>query len=293
MDLNNNIPWIEKYRPNNFNDILLDEHIYKILQSNNNLILTGTPGVGKTSSARCIAKDYETLEINAADDRSAKLIEDTINLFCKKISEKKKIIILDEFDNMISSYQYIIKNLMDKYNVKFILICNEQNKVIEILQSNCLIIKFNPLKDEQIKSYLIRILNNEKIPFEENGLNTICYYAGGDMRKAINNLQLVSYAHKKITKKNFIKICKVPDLDDIILILDLCKKNKFDESIIELNKIINKGYYLLDIISSFELLLKIKKDIKLLKILNETKYIITSGIYSKLQLYAMIARFAN
>ena len=91
IDKNISLPWIEKYRPSNTNEILLDnfllEKIYKIIENKSipNMILTGEPGTGKTSTILIIAKSiYESnyhenvLELNASDDRGLSIINNTI-----------------------------------------------------------------------------------------------------------------------------------------------------------------------------------------------------------------------
>jgi replication-associated recombination protein RarA len=98
------LPWVEKYRPKNSEDILLDPFIKvkidKILQNKSipNLIITGEPGTGKTSTIICLAKQlYKentyneyVLELNASDDRGLSMINNTIYPFCKKKNKWNK-----------------------------------------------------------------------------------------------------------------------------------------------------------------------------------------------------------
>jgi len=126
-----NTPWIEKYRPVTIEDLVLDEGMFnkiaKILDDKDmpNMIITGVPGVGKTTTISCIAKNLlgkfygeAVLELNASDDRGIKTVQESIEHFCKKkiyfddTIAQHKIVILDEADNMTIKAQQSIKNLM-------------------------------------------------------------------------------------------------------------------------------------------------------------------------------------
>lgn len=119
-----NKPWIEKYRPKEVEDLVLEDgtlnKIKKIINDKDmpNIIITGSPGIGKTTTILCIAKKLlgrhfkeGVLELNASDDRGVKTVNESIEYFCKKkldISDKysrHKIILLDEADNMTKKAQ--------------------------------------------------------------------------------------------------------------------------------------------------------------------------------------------
>lgn len=313
--MENSIPWIEKYRPEKIEDIILSEQVEKQIKiflldrENIHLIITGNPGVGKTTSVRCIAKkilenDIKEgyLELNAAEDRGVRSISTIIPPFCKKVVnfKKSKIILLDEADNMTAKCQYDINEMIKTYGrrTKFIFTCNDSTKIIGDIQSVCRIIRFKTLLDKQIKKYLIKICNKEAVEYNESGLNTICYISGGDMRKAINNLQITAYSYNKITKQNVLDICKMPDPETIKNIIKTCHKNDLENAIKQMDMIIMQGYYYLDIITSFTYVLSgfdINENLKLKlnEVINQTKIIISTGLRSKLQLTAMICRMID
>lgn len=312
--MENSIPWIEKYRPSNIEDMILDENIKRQIniflnnRQNVHLIITGLPGIGKTSSVRCIAKKIlgenamqGFMELNAAEDRGIRNISTIIPPFCKRIftNVTSKIILFDEADNMTAKCQYEISDMIEKYGkkTKFIFTCNDSKKIIENIQSVCRILRFKKLTDTQISTYLTKICKNENIPFDAGGLSTICYISNGDMRKAINDLQITAYTFRKISKDTVLKICKVPDPEDIKKILVLCIKKKLEDADSEINNLIKQGYYYLDIITGFTFVLAnydigLEENVKLslIDIVNKTKIIVSIGLRSKLQLSGMICR---
>ena len=313
--MENSIPWIEKYRPMDIDDIIMDDNtrqqINIFLQDRENvhLIITGLPGIGKTSTVRCIARKIlgnnltaGYLELISAEDRSIRNICTIIAPFCKKVVEfaNSKIILLDEADSLTPKQQCDINNLIKQHGkkTKFIFTCNESSKIMEDIQSVCSIIKFKKLNKDQINIYLTNICLKENIEFDEDGLSTIFYISDGDMRKSINDLQKTAYTFAKITKDNVLNICKIPDPEEIKKIINLCFEEKLVEADTEMNNIIMKGYYYLDIISGFILVLldhdiNEKLRLKLIKIVKETKVLISIGLRTKLQLTAMICKLIN
>ena len=309
------IPWIEKYRPKNLEDIMLDAKILTQINafmtntSGIHLIITGAPGLGKTTTVKCIAKKIlgphisdGYLELNAAEDRGVRSISSIIPPFCKKVVNfaEHRIILLDEADNLTSKCQFDISSMVKQFGhkTKFIFTCNDSNKISEDIQSVCRIIQFKPMTDEQINAYLIKICDMEHIPYQRGGLEILCHISGGDMRKAINNLQLTAYSYQNITKGFVLKVCKLPDPDEIVKIIGLCIKGDLAAACTLLEDIMDNGYCYLDIVTSFIYVLtpyKIAEDRKLqmVDIVQQTKILVSSGIRSKLQLTAMVSRLVR
>lgn len=314
--MENSIPWTEKYRPGDIDDIIFDEQIDRQIKiflddrENVHLLINGPPGAGKTTTVRCFAKkmlgenlERGYLELNAAEDRGVRSISTIIPPFCKRVVnfESSKIILFDEADNMTSKCQYDISNMIAQYGrkTKFIFTCNDSSKIIEDIQSVCRIVRFKKLSDEQIGLYLAKICKLENIPVKKDGLKTICYIANGDMRKSINDLQKTAYSYGEISKNTVLKICKVPDPEEIKKIIDLCMANKLVDAHNEMNNIISAGYYYLDIVTGFIYVLanyeEMDEDrkLRLIQIVNNTKIIVSASIKSKLQLSAMICRLVR
>ena len=310
--MESSIPWIEKYRPAHINDVILDDQIRAQIgiflqdRSDIHLIITGLPGIGKTTTVRCIARELMGdqlvngyLELNAAEDRGVRSIASIIPPFCKKVNicGTSKIILLDEADNMTAKCQYDICDMIKEFGkkTKFIFTCNEFHKIIEDLQSISHIIRFKKLSTEQITRYLRNICEKEKLVYMPSGLESICYVSDGDMRKAINNLQLTAFSYQKINKQTVFKVCKLPDPEDIKRIIQFVLNTKLVEANTEIENIIADGYYYSDIVTGFNYVMSeynIDTDLKLrlIDVINQTKIVISTGLRSRLQLTAMLCR---
>ena len=206
-----NIPWVEKYRPTNFNDIVLDDinkkFLINIIEKNHipNLLLYGPPGTGKTTTViNLIDKYYKKINIkkkglsihlNASDDRGIDIIRNQINQFVntKSLFNKNviKFVILDEVDYMTKNAQQALRYLIQQYskNVRFCLICNYISRIDVSLQNEFIKLRFSQLPKDKIFSYLQNIVDNEKINITSTQLNSIQHIFNSDIRSMINYLQ--------------------------------------------------------------------------------------------------------
>uniref|UniRef100_A0A6C0CBN2 AAA+ ATPase domain-containing protein n=1 Tax=viral metagenome TaxID=1070528 RepID=A0A6C0CBN2_9ZZZZ len=312
--MESSIPWIEKYRPTELENVIMDDQTKMLIdvlikkKKNVHLIITGFPGVGKTSTVKCIAKKalganiHEGfLELNDADTR-AKNSSTLVPTFCKRSVnfDEPKIVLLDEADTTNKRWQNELCEFIKLYgkNTRFIFTCNNSAKIIEDIQSICRIIRFKKLSDDQIKNRLIQICLKEKVAYSESGLEMICYISAGDMRKAINNLQMAAFSAESIDKQSVLDVCRMPDPNDINEIIDFCIKKDLDSANKSLNRLMIEGFHYLDIIIGFDYILtgsKIKDEIKLqlIHIVNQTTIVVSTGVRSKLQMLAMLCRIVD
>ena len=216
-------PWVEKYRPQTLEDIVGQKQIISRLEKyvgNNsmpNLMFTGPAGVGKTTTSLALVKSIlgeywrqNFLELNASDARGIETVRNNIKNFCrlKPVGAPFRIIFLDEVDNMTKDAQHALRREMEMYTktASFILSCNYSSKIIDPIQSRCAIFRFAPIKGEDIKDRLKFICNNENISFDEKGIESIVYFAEGDMRKAVNVLQAASTDEDTITEDSVYEV---------------------------------------------------------------------------------------
>lgn len=263
--MNNN--WVEKYKPLNFNNYTghktIKNIIIKLIDNNNfhNLILYGPPGIGKTTIIGICAKyiygkNYKQyiLELNGSDERGISIVRDNIHKYANTntiYNNKFKLIILDEIDSMTSDAQHALKEIIETYehNVKFCLICNFINKIIYSLQSCCIMFRLSTINKFDIKKYLKNIIVNEKINYNDDGLDSIIELSDGDLRKSCNNLNSVFLSYNKITKNNVYECLGIPKKIEINNLFKNLKNKNLNENIKYFNKLkYNKGYLLNDII---------------------------------------------
>jgi len=156
---------VEKYRPVLIHDVVGNQEAVSRLQviadqgNLPNMILTGPPGTGKTTSVHCLARallgaSYKdaVLELNASDDRGIDVVRNRIKMFAQqKVTlppGAHKIVILDEADAMTTGAQQALRRIMEIYSssTRFALACNISSKIIEPIQSRCAVIRFTKLR---------------------------------------------------------------------------------------------------------------------------------------------------
>ena len=161
--MTDNRPWIEKYRPTQFDDIVLDPLNKKLLENiikqNNfpNLLFYGPPGTGKTTTIINLINRYQDeynqknkglmIHLNASDDRGIDVIRNQINQFVNTktlFGNGMKFVILDEVDYMTKNAQQALKYLIQQYanNIRFCLICNYISRIDTSLQNEFIRLRF-------------------------------------------------------------------------------------------------------------------------------------------------------
>jgi len=204
------IPWVEKYRPNNFNDIVLEDVNKKILMNiikkNNfpNLLFYGPPGTGKTTTIINLIDKYQEkynqkrkglkIHLNASDDRGIDIIRNQINNFVNTkilFGSGMKFIILDEVDYMTKNAQQALRYLIQQYNpdIRFCLICNYISRIEYALQNEFIRLRFCNLPSKAIFTFLQNIVEKEKIKISIQQLKSIQNIFKSDIRSMINFLQ--------------------------------------------------------------------------------------------------------
>lgn len=303
-------PWIEKYRPTDIKNLIINESIRSqinmIMNSSEckHIIISGQPGIGKTSCVKCIAnemlgldKNNMLLEINTTEETYVKNITTTLNTFCKSVStntELKKIVILDEADLLTQKSQNEILNKIKEYGheVHFFLTCNDSTRIIENIQSLSRIIHFPLLSRIDVTNVLKKICVIEAVTYNESSLDTLFEISQGDLRKAINNLQLVSVSGK-INDANIYKICCFPDPNEIKLLLRHCKDKNIKGMIEDVNKLLSSGYNYQDILNCFNrVFTENGSDLKYLELVHKTK-VLTINLKTKLQLYNFVFKISE
>jgi DNA polymerase III delta prime subunit len=206
--MNSFTPWVEKYRPNTFEDIVLDPLNKKILENIikmehfPNLLFYGPPGTGKTTSIINLIKSYQDkgnrknlmIHLNASDERGIDIIRNQINSFVNSKSlfnDGMKFVILDEVDYMTKNAQIALRYLLQDYksNVRFCLICNYISRIDEALQNEFVRLRFNQLPENEIIHFLNIINEKEKLNYNTDTIQLIQKLFNSDIRSMINYMQ--------------------------------------------------------------------------------------------------------
>lgn len=316
--INNYLPWVEKYRPKYFENIISHQMIINSIKSmidNGNmphLLFYGPAGTGKTSTSNVICtylfkddKNAHVLELNASDDRNISTVRNEIQNFSTTdliFSNGLKIVILDEADAMTTPAQMALRCIIEtnSAHVRFCIICNNINSIIPAIQSRCSKFRFPPLGREIIYNYLHNIIKKESLSFDESGINSIVKISKGDLRKAINILQSTSLSLNKckfINESNVHLTMGYPSEKNIKTFLNFFLNYDFKYSIQRITELkTNLGLSLADIITELTILIldydfpyKIKCNI--LRSLGDLEYFLSKGTNESIHLASLVGIF--
>jgi replication factor C small subunit len=314
MDENHTI-WIEKYRPARLADIVGQDEIVERLASYvrtgnlPHLLFTGSAGVGKTTAAVTLAREFfgeswqmNFRELNASDERGIDVVRNQIKQFARTTplgDATFKVLFLDEADALTTDAQAALRRTMESYaqTCRFILSCNYSSKIIDPIQSRCAIYRFRPLGPDAVKEEISRIATSERLHITVKAMDAIVYIAQGDMRKAINALQGAAIISSTIEEQMIYAITSNARPDEIEELLKLSLAEDFDgaESLLAYllhergiapNELINQCYRAL-VKRSMDRGLKVE----LIDHLGETDFRLSEGADSDIQMEALIARF--
>lgn len=212
--------WTEKYRPTKISQVMGQNHFTLDAQSwieerdMPNVLIYGNSGNGKTTAGIILGREIldehftdNFFEINASDDRKLETVRNKIKEVARNASIGDvpfRICLLDEMDGMTTDAQNALKRIMERYssNIRFIITCNDRNKIIFALQSRCANYHFKPLGNEDMLRVIKSILLKEEISrFTDKELESFIYSMNGDMRRAITEIQAAKSSNSTLTKQ--------------------------------------------------------------------------------------------
>lgn len=196
----------EKYRPQSIDEIALPKRIKDILSKGirTNMLLYGTQGTGKTSTAKLMVKQFghNYMYINCSKETGIDTIRERISNFCmtSSLTQTKsglKVVIMDEMDGMSTQAYQALRGCIEEFacNTRFVATCNFVSKVPEPIQSRFECISFD-FEGEEMKEVKIQcvyrikhICDNEGVSIEKDAISALIKNNYPDMRSIVNKLQ--------------------------------------------------------------------------------------------------------
>jgi len=307
--------WIEKYRPKILDEVVGQDEIIERLKAYvktknvPHLMFAGPAGTGKTTSAIALAKELykdswkqNFIELNASDERGIAIIRGKIKDFARTApigNAGFKIIFLDEADSLTSDAQSALRRTIEKYTriCRFIMSVNYSSKIIEPIQSRCTVFRFSPIREDDIKKYLRKIATAEKLQITEDGLETLIFISRGDLRKAINVLQVGASVNKKITAELLYETSATAKPEDVKELINIALTGNFMAARTKLYDLLIKyGLSGEDIIKQihqniFDLAIPDESKVRLIEKSGETEFRLIEGSNAHIQLEALLAQF--
>ena len=307
--------WTEKYRPNKFEDVVGQEEIIKRVKNLTNsmnlphLLFAGPAGTGKSTLAIIVAKELfkvywkeNYLELNASDARGIDVIRQEVKNFARTKSLGSvpfKIIFLDEADALTKEAQQALRRTMENYTgtCRFILSCNYSSKIIDPIQSRCVVFRFKLLEKKDIEKVVKKIAEGEKIVIDERAIQTLYEGSEGDCRRTINLLQASNSISPNITEEIINILLSNAKPKDIKIVLDYALSGDFLKAREKLLDIMLK-----ESISGTDIIKSIQKEVwsldiepelkvRLTEKTGEVEFRLVEGSDEFVQLEALLASF--
>lgn len=307
--------WVEKWRPKTLADVIGHRTIIPRLQAYvkkgtlPHLILAGPAGTGKTSSALALAREFygddwrlNFHELNASDERGIDVVRKRIKDFARTApfgSADFKIIFLDEADALTPEAQAALRRTMEKYSrsTRFVLSCNYSSKLIDPIQSRCVVFRFTRLQDEDIITQVKKIAKAEKVKLAKGAAEAIASIVEGDVRRAVNILQVAAVHGEEVTEEEIFQTANAARPQEVEKLLMLAIEGRFLDARDHLDELfINYGLAGSDIVRQihraiYSLPLSERDKVMLIDRTGEIEFRISEGADERIQLETLLASF--
>jgi replication factor C small subunit len=242
-------------------------------------------------------------ELNSSDERGIETVRTKVKDIARIApfgGSTFKIIFLDEADNLTADAQAAMRRTMETYSKtsRFILSANYSSRLIEPIQSRTAVFRFRPLKPEAIQEYIARIAKGEKLKVSEDGMEALVYVAEGDMRRAVNALQVAASLGSTIDADVLYKVSSTIRPEEVKKLIEKALEGEFLRAREVLDRLlIEYGLSGEDIVRQlhrtvFDLNIPDESKVRLLDRIGETDFRLTEGSSERIQIEALLAHFA-
>lgn len=268
-----NNTFIDKYKPYFIDDFTFSpnvkETIKVLIKSDNlNTLFIGNPSSGKTSLLFAIIREYYNLGrdsslpennilfINNLKEQGIQYFRTEMKTFCQShtaINSKKKLVIIDDIDNINEQSQQVFRNYIDKHkkSVNFICVCTNIQKVIESLQSRTHIIKLSATTNDHVSLIMDNIVENENIQLTDEAKQYVISMSQTSIRNMINHIEKIYIYGKPIDLEMCKNICSSISFQRFTDYIEHIQTNNLNAAIKILYDIHDYGYSVIDILDFF------------------------------------------
>jgi replication factor C small subunit len=280
--------WTEKYRPKKFEDVVGQDDIIKKVQNLTkalnipHMLFAGPAGTGKSTLALIVVKELfgvtwkeNFLELNASDERGIDVVRQKVKDFARTKALGNvpfKVIFLDESDALTKEAQQALRRTMENFTgtCRFILSCNYSSKIIDPIQSRCVIFRFKLLEKKDIEKRIRFISEKEGLQITDKTIETLYEVSEGDCRRVINLIQAAASITPAITSELISTLISSAKPADIKIVLEYALAGDFLKSKEKLLEVMLK-----ESVAGSDIIKSIQKEIWNLQIDDELKIKLT------------------
>jgi len=272
-------PFVLKYKPYYLADFGMDTHMMGALKTlleldDVNLLLYGNPSSGKTILLEALIREYYHLKktdpfpennilyINNLKEQGISYYRNEMKTFCQSCSiihGKKKMIVIDDLDNVNEQSQQVFRNYIDRYkkNINFVSVCTNMQKVIESIQSRVHIMRVNTLNKCQIINHMDYIIENENIQLSQECKEYLLSICNHSIRNMMNYLEKIYILDEpNITLEMCKQVCSNISFQHFEKYIDALKNHELYKAIRIFYEIFDYGYSVIDILDFFFIFVK-------------------------------------